>query len=713
MHELVSRKKSATLVFLLIFVLAGAFVFRSIFAASVMPPPARMQGETTQSYRYAKMIANGSGIPSVDTLVMQPDGFNTSENSIFEEYIAGGIYRAIPAISDFDSFLNFFCSFFPLLTAIALYFWMMNSGFSFYESISGSTLYGVFLPALLRTRGESFYRETVALPFLIATLTFIDISRRKENVLKFSVPAALFLFLSLAAWKVTAFISLFLFLYLAFTRPGWKIVLPLVVAQIAAALFLTHMQHDNSIYSGTSIIAITSLLSAFYRKKYIPYLGVFVSLLATFFFSSSSTSHVSAVILAKLKFFFLHPSNPTLLSPDARLFWVSGYATPSLAQIILLFGVSIIIAAFAWRTFKKNTSGSLMFYFLPLSLAGYLFFDRLHVLLAVAIIPAIIAFSKKSKWLLPVIITIFGLQSMFAPKLAGLIQSAGLQFEDTSSLLTDSELDDLIVWSSEHRETTLSFWHISGLLSAYAQSPVVTHTFFENTQNREAIMQFAYNIYNSEDEMIQFMEASGARYLVYQADFIFDRSSQGLLYLSGNTEVPDGSLAIRLHYYPYSLERLIPVWQGASLRVFELDGQPQLLKRFPLWEARYAQFFDTDEAASISINLPVETGIFIADQGFLSEDPQKLSAALLLFSQNTDDVPADAAISLLQELLMKHLSGVYAVEYLEEDFIVYLDSWGPDPQLRFDLVRLLRDNGKFDRADYHMQILESMGRSNL
>ena len=85
-------------------------------------------------------------------------------------------------------------------------------------------------------------------------------------------------------------------------------------------------------------------------------------------------------------------------------------------------------------------------------------------------------------------------------------------------------------------------------------------------------MQFASNIYKSEEEMIQFMEASEAKYLVYQADFIFDLSSEGLLYLSGNTEIPDGSLAIRLHYYPYSLERLVLVWQGASLRVFELNS---------------------------------------------------------------------------------------------------------------------------------------------
>ena len=83
--------------------IAAGFLFRSWFSRDIMPPTHMMQTETTQSYRYAKMISEDGSIPQLDTLVMHPDGMNTSENSIFEEYIAGGIHRITGG--DFDDFI--------------------------------------------------------------------------------------------------------------------------------------------------------------------------------------------------------------------------------------------------------------------------------------------------------------------------------------------------------------------------------------------------------------------------------------------------------------------------------------------------------------------------------------------------------------------------------------------------------------------------------
>ena len=315
--------------------------------------------------------------------------------------------------------------------------------------------------------------------------------------------------------------------------------------------------------------------------------------------------------------------------------------------------------------------------------------------------------------MLPVVLTVFGTQAMFAPQIAGVLAKTGMSFGNSSSLLGDEELDDLIEWGTNNRGTMLSFWHISGLLSAYADMPVVTHTFFENSRNRETIIEFASKIYDSEEEMIEFMESRGADYLAYQADFIYDRTPQGLLYLAALTEIPDGSLAVRLHYYAHSLQRLKLVWQGPSIRVFQIDGINADLPRHPCWEARYASFIHQKEMAGAVINSPVETGIYLADQGMASGDPQKLSAALLIFSGTQGEVPADAAISLLQQLLMAHLDGQYHIDDLEQDFIAYLYAWGPDPQLRLDLVRLLRSSGLDQRAEFHMEIIERMGRNSL
>ncbi|MCD4706765.1 MAG: hypothetical protein K8S62_03410 [Candidatus Sabulitectum sp.] len=701
------------IIILLLFLVAGGLVFRTVFARSVMQPPSRMQGETTQAYRYTRMISDGVGIPAVDTLVMRPNGMTTAENSIFEEYIAGGIHRITGG--DFDEFLSLFCLLFPLLILPVIFFWMRNSGFTFPESSAGAGLYAVFLPALLRARGGSFYRETVALPLIALTLALTDIGIRseKKDTLKFSIAAAATLFLSLACWKVTGFISFFLFTWLAFRKPGLRTVLPMALSQLAAATLLTHMRHDMALLSPGTLMAVAAVASSYFNHKTIPWAGFLASLASGIFHGSSSGSHVFSVIAAKLKFMFSHPEDPTLLSGDARLFWVSGYTSPSPGEIVLLFGAAALIAIWGWKSFIEKTRGSAMLFLLPLSVAGYLFFDRLHVFLAIGIIPPVIAAARRRNWALPVLLAAFGAQTMFVHQIAIVISNMGMPLGHFSSLLADSELDDLIDWADDNRETMLSFWNISGLLSAYADMPVVTHTFFENTGNRETIIEFAERIYGTEDEMIDFMEERGAVYLAYQADFIFDITPHGLLYLAALTDIPDGSLAIRLHYYPLSLERLILVWQGPSIRVFQLDGNTAAIRRHLLWEVRYASFLHNRDMAGAVINSPVETGIDLADQGIGNSNPQKISAALLLFSRSRNDVPEDAAIGLLQELLMAHLAGEYSIEHLEEDFVSYLEAWGPDPQLRFDLVRLLRNNSLDQKAEYHMEIIEKMGRSGI
>lgn len=706
-------RSTVRIAILLLFLVAGGFAFRTVFAQSVMPPPSRMQGETTQAYRYTRLISQGIGVPAVDSLVMRPEGMHTAENSIFEEYIAGWMHRIIGG--DLNKFLLIFCRIFPLLILPIIFFWMCNFNFSFAESFTGAGLYAVFLPALLRTRGESLYRETVALPLIAATLALTDmaIQSDRKNDLKFAFAAAITLFMALASWKVTGFISFFIFTWLAFRKPGLRTILPLAISQLAASVLLAHMRYDGAILSPGTLMALVAVASSYFKTRTLPFAGIAASILIRMFTASSATGHVASVLAAKLKFMFSHPEDPSLLTGDARLFWVSGYTSPSIGQILLLFGVAALFAVWGWKKFRDKAGGSLMLFLLPLSVAGYLFFDRLHVLLAIGIIPAVISASRKRKWMLPVVLTIFGTQTMFAPEIAGVLSKTGMFFGNSSSLLGDAELDDLIDWATNNRGTMLSFWHISGLLSAYAEMPVVTHTFFENSRNRETIIEFAGKIYDSEEEMIEFMEGRGAEYLAYQADFIFDRTPQGLLYLAALTEIPDGSLAIRLHYYPLSLQRLKLVWQGPSIRVFQIDGIKGDLPRQPCWEARYASFIHEKEMAGAVINSPVETGIYLADQAMTSGDPQKLSAALLLFSGSEGEVPADAAISLLQELFMSHLDGEYHIDDLEEDFITYLYAWGPDPQLRLDLVRLLRSNGLDQRADFHMGIIERMGRNSL
>ncbi len=705
------QNKTGTVLILLL-LMAGGYLFRMVFAGAVMPPPARMQGETTQAYRYTSMISGGVGIPSLDTLVMRPQGFNTGENSIFQEYLAGGLHRVVGG--DLHSFLNFFSRMFPLFLLPVIFYWMAGLGYSWPESVFGAALYGVFLPALLRTRGESLYRETVALPLILLALMLADLARGRKGreELLTAMAGALVFLAALAAWKVTGFLSFLLFLWFAFSKASPRTVLPYAFVQVLGAFALSHMRHDGALLSPGTIMAAGAAFNAVLPIAAVKWTSLAASLTVPLLSSPRATGHVAAVIGAKLRFFFSHPGDPALLSPDARLFWVSGYTSPSAAQAVFLFGTAFLLAAAGFKSFRKRTGGTLLFWLFPASLAGYLFFDRLHVLLAAGIIPIVISAMRGNRYLLTGAMLVFGAHSMYAPWFAGVLSGAGLEMESRASLLNDVELDGLLEWAEDSRGTVLSYWHISGLLSAYAGTPVVTHTFFENQENRETIQEFAVKMFRPPEEMISFMDEKGADFLVYQADFVFDRSPEGLLYLAGLTEVPDGCLAVRLHYYPESLEGLWPVWQGPSLRVFSRSPSGDPLPRQVLWEARYGTFLNTGEMALAAVSSPVETGLFLADAGMSMGDPQRISAGLLLLSSRSGEVPGDASIELLQRLLMAHLSGDYDMECLEEDFETYLRAWGPDPELRLDLVRLLRNAGMESRAEHHIGILENMGRGN-
>ncbi|MCK4506065.1 MAG: hypothetical protein KAW14_10645 [Candidatus Aegiribacteria sp.] len=703
----------------LLLAVAGGLLFRSWFSDTIMPPPSRMQGETTQSYRYAMMISEGRAIPSNDMLVMHPEGMSTSENSIFEEYLAGGLHRITGG--DFNSFLRLFCLLFPLLTIPALYFWMRAGLFTIPYALAGSSLYAFLLPALLRTRGESFYRETVALPLIIILgwLTERALSRKNGDSGKayaaYIAPGVI-LFLALAAWKVTAFISFFLLLYILWKECSTdqvprKLKISLALAQISAAILLTHMRHDAAWISPATVMALFLIVPSS-GKKWLFWTASALALISAML-GSGSTGHVGAVIMAKLRFAFAHPSDPSLLSPDARLFWVSGYTTPTPAQFLFLFGIPLIAAIPGIPSFFRTKRNTLLFWFLPFSLAGYLFFDRLHILLAVALIP-VIAESLKKTWATVPVIALIVAQSIFPASIAEALSSTGLEFRNSASLLSDTEVDDMIFWidrKSEPDEAFLSFWHISGLISAYAEHPVVTHTFFESEKNRDTIIRFAELIFQPEDSLLSFMKEKECDLVVYQADFLFDRSYSGLCYLAGLTDIPPDAVALKMHYNPSSLDSFSLVFQGPSLRIFRVGGIEDISHREFLFERRYSHCYDNYDDARALLADPRSASGYLADTGLEKNDPNMLSAALFLGVSGGG--PQDVTQMMLNDLIQMYIQDNYNLDYLAEDIETFMYWCGSISELRLLLARFYASSARYSDAirEYDLLLEEDPGNT--
>lgn len=714
------RRKIPITATLLTSALVIGFLFRVLFAQSIMPPPARMQGETTQSYRYARIISDGGSIPARDTLVMHPQGMITSENSIFEEYLAGYIHRITGG--DFDVFIRFFCILFPLLTVPALYFWMRGTGFDLRSALLGSSLYAFIFPALLRTRGESFYRETVALPLivLLGCLTDISLSRTERKAAGFpyvEICAGITLFLALAAWKVTSFLTTFLFLYLLWResskcKGNYTLRSILAAAALAASLLLPHLRHDAFWLSPSVILAVFLLIPSL-KSRWLPWLATG---LATFslLLGSGSTGHVGAVVLSKIRFLFRHPSDPSLISPDARLFWVSGYTSPTPAQFLLLFGIPLAAAIPGIKGFVSRRKCTLLIWFVPLSLAGYLFFDRLHVFLAVAIIPIIAETARKLKIFIPVAALIIA-QSLFPGDLASLISDSGLRFRDSASLMGECEADDMISWidrNTEENEAFMSFWHISGLVSAYADRPVATHTFFESTRNRETIIGFAGAVFQPEGSLLAFMKEHDCDLIVYQADFLLDRGYTGLLYLAGLQNIPEDAVALRMQYGHETLDSLILVFQGPSIRIFRRNSGEPVFSRSFLFDERYSHLYSDYDEARMILSDPRSASGYFADEGIMNTDPDMLSAGLLLGVSSGG--PQEVTHNMLNDLIGMYISGCYSLDSVAEDIRTFMYWCGEMPQLRLLLARLYVSELRYDEAviEYEAVLREDPGNES-
>jgi hypothetical protein len=700
----------------LLLIVGCGFVFRTLFAAAVMPPPPRMQGETTQAYRYAKMVSSGRGIPETDPLVLHPEGFRTGRNSILEEYLAGWGHRI--AGGGFDAFMRLFSRLFPLLAAAGIYLWVRAAGFRRGPALLAAAAYAVLLPALLRARGESLYRETVALPVIAFLGASLERSLRGGGRMP-QVAAGALLLLALASWKVTGFLALFLFGWLAVRQTvrgdvPRLLALSLAATQLAGSLFLSHMRADGAILSPATAMALAAAASVLLpRSWWIPAAGGCLAVVMVFL-GPESTSHVTDVIVAKLTHPGGHPADPAELAPDARLFWVSGYTSPPLSQLLWLFALPAALAVPGIVRRRHTLSGGAVIPFAVLALAGYLFFDRLAVFGAMA--SALLLAGTFSMGRIPAVagMLLLGAQSMTAPGTARLLASAGGEVGGGGSMLTEGELSDLLGWARSETardEAFLCYWHLSGMISAYAERPVVTHTFFESARNRRRIHGFAESLFAPEDSLLSMMRRHRADYVVYQGDFLFDRSPQGLLYLAGLRRVPDGSAAVLMHYAPELLDSLVPVFTGRSLRVYARDGASAGPEggsdsvRQAIFEPVYYPLFRGSYGMAVSaVTDPARTAGSLARSGRASGDPVRLSAALALLANA--GAPASDGVAVLAELTSLSLAGAWPMERLEEDFACYLHAWGPDPEARLDLATLLLDAGEPERAAEQLELAE-------
>ncbi len=359
--------------------------------------------ESAFHYRYARAIANGEPVPSLDREAQRPEGIvPMRELTMGMEFAAGLSYRALrPLLADtpFHVYLVAFISFWSSLSIGAAYFAGRALWGSATHGLVAAAAYALSPLSVFRTVGN-FLREDFALPFLfLAFGSLVSALGRRDDAAavgdrcrsssrfapaRFSParlagaltsPALLSgiaLAVGVSTWHLSRFYLLVYAVLLGFVvcagpprlRPLLESVRACVAALAAAGLLVPVLRAKRFLLS-PGFLVLVGLLIVLELASRRAARGAGLSARALFAATAAAValalvgarlvpsaegeySHATGLFFEKLRFLGRKPDDPGLLSEDARVFWVGPFGTPALGTILLAFSTMLLWAPAAF-----------------------------------------------------------------------------------------------------------------------------------------------------------------------------------------------------------------------------------------------------------------------------------------------------------------------------------------------------------------------------
>jgi hypothetical protein len=166
--------------------------------------------ESAFHFRHFLMVAQGGGIPAVDSGIQHPEGLNTVRYiTPVMEQVAGRLYRWFFSELPPHVFLVYFSIVIATLSIPAIFFTAGAAWRSRVAAFICAGFYALAPASLARTSGGGFIREDFALPFIFFSFGCFIACLRRDKPLVSGLGSAL-LMIALAAWHVTQlYLSLF------------------------------------------------------------------------------------------------------------------------------------------------------------------------------------------------------------------------------------------------------------------------------------------------------------------------------------------------------------------------------------------------------------------------------------------------------------------------------------------------------------------------
>lgn len=569
--------------------------------------------ENAQHVRHAKMVADGVAIPRFERQLQHPDGYDTHQDTIIEEYIAGFTYRFLPFKHiPFDAFMHYFVPFLFCIGIFGIYGIAKEVSKSEVGGLYAAAFYACSMVSIERSMGDTFYREHLAIPLLIFALYFMvqafECGRKRDYIF-----SGLLYFIALCSWRVLNFFTLALFTFFAFAYllnyHRKEVIRMLAVLTsciiLGTLLFDVSIRYDRFLLSKQMFLsyAILALGVVNHWKKMSIFknIGLFIVLISLSLLIPSGDklyNHVWETFFYQLRYFGNKPADPSLLSFDARHYWVPPYASPCLLVFcndmllpFLLSGFGIYFCFIQLKNRKLSLSLSLLFYLLIGLFLYYLFAEKIQsfVIIFLSIFIAygltkLMQIANKKLAIFMATVMLFGLGFQLYSVLSWtnsfwlkFLLSAKVHNLEVTKGVPQRAMQDAFNWIKLNTlpgEAFVSDIATGPMIAYYADRPIVIHAYFES-RIRERFREFSYALFaQNEGDLLNFFRKYKASYLFLAGyDLLNDDHDMSFRYITDNLKLNDRWVVYKLHFSPSVLKNFVLVYQNSFVRIFQCQTE--------------------------------------------------------------------------------------------------------------------------------------------
>lgn len=585
-------KTRLTLLFIFLFMIG--FKVHAIFCNQHFSPKdetALFWTESALQYRTAKIVAKYGFIPSLDERVQYPEGLHIKDRlAVLMETISGYTYRLfIPKTVPFHVFLVVLISFYSSVTIFPLYLSLRLVSKKSETALLAVALYAVTPAVYTTVTAPGYELQDFALPLIFFHVYFFARAlKASERLLyAYSFLSGAFLFSALAAWHLTQFyyviFVLFIIIYFHFAkRFDMKPFYIVTALNIGAGLIIPALKTVGFLCSLSMLLSYSLIIVSVIRKRhgsqrlFIFLFLVFVCFLITSYVSCVSIPEyrfVYGLVWDKIRYLGIRPSDPTRLSWESLVMWVSPFTSPSLSTVTSTIGTvtlsgllgSLITMSMLLR--KRIDLVDALFLFLT-AVFGlfYLLLIRLDAFLVWFLSFQTGRLSMYTKRVGHMLVLIcIGINSLL------LIRGSQRAVTPTQNYLLGTI--KYIRYNTPVDAAILTSFAYGPSIATYTGRPVLLHPKFEAEGIGCKIKEFEHRLYEDEGLFYAFCRCHKARYFIYQTDMLLARGPESIRYRTHNFTLPRRCATFKFHFRPDSLKFFELVYSNPHYRVYRIMEQ--------------------------------------------------------------------------------------------------------------------------------------------